>query len=134
MLSNKLKHKFSVMLVSGHLQELGCDYEVNESEDVYKSYDIKLLDDDKKIKVFSNFSKLNEISLLENFEYEDGVLYMFVTPTDKNNMCYLSYGGLKELMDEFSRVKSSKKIGMKRKYVDVSKLGRVGLNKFVTVH
>ena len=134
MLSSKLKHKLSVMLVSDHLEELNCDYEINESDDVYKSYDIELLDVGKRIKVFSNFSKLNEISLLGDFEYEDGVLYMVVTPTDKNDLFYVSSGGSKYVMDQFSRIKSSKKIGMKRKYVDVSKLGMTGLKRFVTSH
>jgi hypothetical protein len=54
-------------------------------------YDL-IVNGNKKIKVFCNYSGAPKIKLKKDYQFSDDVFYMAVKPTKKNNVGYTSLG------------------------------------------
>ena len=124
-LTNAKKYELSVSLVSNHLKYLGHEHEINQSS---STHDIKVKGCDKKIKIFCNFSRSPSIKIPNNFNSKEGILYMVVSPSHKNNVGYISSGGQKSVIDK--SIKTFKTKGSPKNIV-LSKLGFTGLKKFL---
>ena len=122
-LTNSEKHELSVKLVSDYLIYLGYEHFVFQSD---PSFDIYVPDQDKSIKIFCNYSRVRNIKVPGDFETHDGVLYLIVSPTDKNQIGFSCVGGTKCVIDDaikdFQTAGSPKNIQTNRlKYVGIKK-------------
>ena len=86
------KHKLGVNLISEYLYFLGHEHIINEGNSVA---DICIPETGKQIKIFCNFSRLPNIKISNCFEPQEGILYLVITPTKKNNVGFTSCGGTK---------------------------------------
>ncbi len=87
------KHNLGVNLVSDYLNYLGHEHIINTSN---SDVDICVPETGKKIKIFCNFSRLPNIKISNSFEPQEGILYLVVTPTKRNNVGFTSCGGTKK--------------------------------------
>ncbi len=126
---NKVEKQMKgVEFVSNYLKYLECDHSVGM---LNPTFDIYLTEIKKYIKIFCNFSRTKSIKIPNNFETSDEVLYVVVTPTDKNNLGFCAVGGNKEAIDEAIQP-SSKPNCMDD--LDVMNLNRVGIKKYISIH
>ncbi len=122
------KQKKGVEFVSNYLKYLECDYSVGM---LNPAFDIYLPEIKKYIKVFCNFSRTKSIKIPGDFETSDEVLYVVVTPTNKNNLGFCAVGGNKKVIDEAIQPSS------KPNYMDdleVMNLKQAGIKSFISIH
>ena len=122
-MTNSEKHDFGVSLVSNHLNVLDIEHEIVGSE---FSHDINILNSEERIKIFSNFGRNKSIKVNRDFEVEEGVLYLVVSPSDRNNIGYTCVGGYGDVVKD--SVKSFVTSGSPRN-IELNKLGFVNLRK-----
>ena len=127
-MTNAGKHKYAVNLVSDHLNYLECDHTVHDKG---SSHDIEISGSEKKIKIFCNFARSQSIKIPRDFKAKEEVLYMVVSPSDRNNIGYISSGGTKLIIDDAI---NSFKTENSPKNIQVSKLKFTGLKTFTTLH
>ena len=96
-LTNSAKHKLGVKLVSDYLISLGYEHLVFGSD---SSFDIYVPGPKTSIKIFCNYSRVRNIKVPGDFETRDGVLYLIVSPTNKNNIGFCCVGGTKCVIDD----------------------------------
>ncbi len=124
-LNNAEKHQVAVNLVSKYLAYLGYEFTRNEHD---THSDIKICDSDKEIKIFSNFSRSPNIKVARDFETKDNVLYLVVSPTDRNNVGFTSVGGSKEMIDGAIKTFKTEK---SPNNIDTTKLKNFVLKQFL---
>lgn len=98
------KHNLGVNLVSDYLNYLGHEHIVNTGN---SDVDICVPETGKKIKIFCNFSRLPNIKIPNTFKPQEGILYLVVTPTKRNNVGFTSRGGTKNEIKKFIKSFSS---------------------------
>ena len=109
MMTKKEKQKIVIDLMSNYLNFLDHDFDINENK---TQSDISL-SETKKIKLFCNFSRMKKISIPKGLELQEGILYLVVTPTDRNNVGFISCGGTKDEIENYIEVPKSSKLSPK---------------------
>ena len=125
-LSNSEKHKLGVKLVSDYLISLGFEHFVFGSD---SSFDIYVPDQEKSIKIFCNYSRVRNIKVPGNFETHDGVLYLIISPTDKNRIGFSCVGGTKTVIDDSIKVFQT---SGSPKNIQTETLKHVGIKHYLT--
>ena len=125
-LTNSAKHKLGVKLVSDYLIFLGYEHLIVGSD---SSLDIYVPDPELSIKIFCNYSRVRNIKVPGDFETRDGVLYLIVSPTDKNRIGFCCVGGTKFVIDD--SIKDFHTPGSP-KNIQTDKLSNVGIKKHLT--
>ena len=108
-MTKKEKQKIVIDLMSNYLNFLDHDFDINENK---TQSDISL-SETKKIKLFCNFSRMKKISIPKGLELQEGILYLVVTPTDRNNVGFISCGGTKDEIENYIEVPKSSKLAPK---------------------
>ena len=96
-LTNRQKHEIGVNLISGYMTQLGIDHHVVSNE---PNIDITVPDQNRSIKVICNHSKSPSVKVGKDFEPQERVLYIVVSPTDKNRIGFTCRGGEKEEIEQ----------------------------------
>lgn len=113
-MTNLEKHNYCVDLYSNYLKVHGIGHEFNEES---STSDLILNNDDTQIKILSNFSRSQNIKVSNDFKTQHGVLYIIMTPTDKNNVGFICVDGSKDEIDDslktFKTAHSPKNINTK---------------------
>ena len=110
MMNKNEKQKLVIDLISNHLNFLDHDFSINETN---AESDISLSETGKQIKLFCNFSRLKKISLPKGLELKEGILYLVVTPTDRNNVGFIACGGTKDEIEGNIELSDSPKLAPK---------------------
>ncbi len=110
MMTKNEKQEVVVNLMSEYLNFLDQDFSINE---INKESDISFNKTSKKIKLLCNFSRMKKISLPKGLELQEGILYLVVTPTDKNRVGFISCGGTKDDIENYIEVPKSSKLSPK---------------------
>jgi len=125
-LTNSEKHKIGVKLVSDYLISLGYEHFVFGSD---SSLDIYIPDRNKSIKIFCNYSRVRNIKVPGNFKTHDGILYLIVSPTDRNTVGFSCVGGMKNEIEESMKVFHT---SGSPKNIQTEILRYLGIKKFIT--
>jgi hypothetical protein len=86
-MNNIEKHNLAISLLSQHMNWANIPHSVEKDSE----YDF-IVNGNKKIKVFCNYSGSAKIKLKKDYSFSDDVLYMVVKPTNRNNVGYTSSG------------------------------------------
>lgn len=124
-LTNSEKHKMGVKLVSDYLISLGYEHLVFGSD---SSLDIYVPHRGKSIKILCNYSRVRNIKVPGNFATHDEILYLIVSPTDRNTVGFSCVGGMKNEIEESMKVFHTPG---SPKNIQTEKLGYVGLKKYI---
>jgi hypothetical protein len=124
-LSKRDKHNIGVNLLSDYLLNFEFEHLVLSSD---KHFDIYIPSSETRIKVFCNFSNSKSLKVSNNFETENGILYLVVKPTRKNVHGLSCVGGIKSVID-----KSIKKFDSKGspKNIQIDLLKPLSVSKFI---
>ena len=125
-LTNSEKHKLGVKLVSDYLISLGYEHFVFRSDPIF---DIYVPDQEISIKIFCNYSRIRNIKIPGNFVTHDGVLYLIVSPTDKNRIGFSCVGGMKCEIDDSIKVFQTPG---SPKNIQTDRLKYIGIKKHLT--
>lgn len=114
-LTNRQKHEMGVNMISGYIAQMGIDHNVVSND---PNIDIDIPDHNTSIKVICNHSKSSSVKVGKNFEPLERVLYLVVSPTDKNRVGFTCRGGGKNEIEQslvsFPTAGAPKNIDMKR--------------------
>jgi len=122
-MTNREKHQQCISLVSNHLSILQIEHIVDES---INTHDIKILNTNQKIKIFSNMGKNTSINVERSFEPDEDILYLVVSSTRKNIVGYTCVGGYGNTVKD--SIKTSNTIDS-TKNIQLDKLGFISFVK-----
>ena len=110
-MTNIEKHNYCVGLFSDFLKNHDIDHNLIGRNSIS---DLTIIDTGIQIKIFSNFSRSLNIKVSNDFKTHNGVRYIIMTPTNKNNVGFTCVSGLKDDIDQaivlFKTPKSPKNI------------------------
>ena len=96
-LTTRQKHEMGVKMISGYLDQREINHTVVDKD---PNIDIHLPDHNKSIKVICNHSRSPSVKVGKDFEPLEGVLYLMVAPTDKNNLGFTCRGGERDEIEQ----------------------------------
>lgn len=125
-LSNIAKHKLGLQFVSDYLDNQGIEYQHSEDG---ASQHLLVEGVAKKVRVFCNYSRQEQIKVPIDFEPEDDTLYLVVAPTQKNRLGFSCTGGYgDDIQKSFKYFPSQHSL----KNIVVSELRFINLKKHLT--